>query len=616
MLLADAAPELARLLKRNVFLTAPRYSVADIRCETVFVTMRDGTRLATDLYLPPELPAPAIAMRTPYARDRDGFVGVFMSFARRGYVAVSQDCRGTGKSEPDSWDYYMYEPEDGYDFVEWASRQDWYDGFIGSCGSSYTAQTQWQMATHPRMSTIAPEMSGLGVAANTAHLYMYLNAYSRSVGKGVSKVAVPSYELEGHMLAQTLAGGYFNDPPIGALPAALLERYPQLGVLSPPEAKAWLWQHYCSLPCAGRADFVKRVAAVDNVTAEDIEGMTAVFGQRIPHDAHTLPHVDHGAMSRSLHAPALMITGWYDWGLNDALATWALLSREAREPVRSGSRLLITPSAHNLPGYHEGAPSHPELQRAFITPNQAGLLLSWYEAARSDKTDSWPRVVYYLMGANEWRADRDWPPPEAKALSLYLGANGTLSIEAPRHSDPDRYVFDPEDPAPTVGGSILSFVYPPGSVDVSDAHRRPDVLTYTTDTLDKDLDVVGPLRLILHASSSAVDTDFSARLCDVFPDGRAIQLQSGILRARHRNSAGEPELLEPGLVYRLEIDMWATANRFKAGHRLRLDISSSDFPRFDRNTNRGGEPGPPLKAAQAIYHDPDRPSHLLVWVLQ
>ena len=167
-----------------------------------------------------------------------------------------------------------------------------------------------------------------------------------------------------------------------------------------------------------------------------------------------------------------------------------------------------------------------------------------------------------------------------------------------------------------MGGSIVSSVYPPGSVDVSEVQQRSDVLTYTTAPLERDLDVVGPLRLILYASSSALDTDFSARLSDVFPDGRAIQLQSGILRARYRNQAGEPDLLEPGRIYQFNIDMCATANRFRAGHRLCLDISSADFPRFDRNTNRGGEPGGPVPATQVIYHDAEHPSHLIVSVLE
>lgn len=146
--------------------------------------------------------------------------------------------------------------------------------------------------------------------------------------------------------------------------------------------------------------------------------------------------------------------------------------------------------------------------------------------------------------------------------------------------------------------------------------RRPDVLTFTTEPLAEDLDVVGPLHMVLHASSSAVDTDFSVRLSDVFPDGGAIQLQSGILRTRFRNAGGEPEFLEPGRPYRFEIDMWATANRFAAGHRLRVDICSADFPRFDRNTNLGGRDGDPVLARQTIFHDAARPSHLVVTILK
>jgi putative CocE/NonD family hydrolase len=198
---------------------------------------------------------------------------------------------------------------------------------------------------------------------------------------------------------------------------------------------------------------------------------------------------------------------------------------------------------------------------------------------------------------------------------LHLRTGGRLDPTPPSEpSAPDTYLYDPDDPTPTVGGSIISFVYPTGSVDVSEVQQRADILTYTTTVLERDLDVVGPLRVILFASSSAIDTDFSARLSDVFPDGRAIQLQSGMLRARCRDLDGDAALLEAGRIYRLDIDLWATANRFKRGHRLRLDIASADFPRFDRNTNRGGEPGAPLKVVQSLYHDPEHPSHLILWV--
>jgi uncharacterized protein len=614
--LADIAPELARTVKRNIIFTPPRFAASEIRIETVMVTMRDGIKLATDIYLPPQVPAPALAMRTPYSKDADGFVGTFISFARRGYIVISQDCRGTGRSEPGSWDYYMYEPEDGYDFVEWVSRQEWFSGFLGSFGSSYVGQTQWHMAMHPRMSTMVPDVSGLGIAVNTVHLHMFVNAYARSVGKGESKVNVPSFELEGHMLSQTLETGYFNEPLHTPLSEALLQRFPQIASLSSADAKRWLWEHYCSLSCAGRAEFLKLTLGVTNIGILEVENSTSIFGHWISHDRHTLPHPNPAELCQSIRAPVLMRTGWYDWGLNDALSTWTVLTRSAPEPVRSQCRLFIGPHAHTMPGYHEGIAEHPELHHSYGVPMTFELMLRWYSTVQENAIDHWPTVIYYLMGANEWRAASAWPPPGAKSVTLYLGDARGLSGERPAQTgSSDSYIYDPTDPSPTVGGSILSFVYPTGSVDVSQAQERADVLAYTTAPLDHDLDVVGPLRVILYASSSALDTDFAARLSDVFPDGRAIQLQSAVLRARFRDLNAEPQLLEPGRVYRFEIDLWATANRFAAGHRLRLDISSADFPRFDRNSNRGGEPGDPVPAHQTIYHDAERPSCLVLSVL-
>jgi hypothetical protein len=611
--LADLSPALQRILRRSLILTPARFCVSEIRCQTVEVPMRDGVRLATDVYLPPVTPAPAVAVRTPYSRGMDSFVSVLMSFARRGYAVVSQDCRGTGGSEPDHWDYYMYEPEDGYDFVEWVSRQEWFDGFLGSCGSSYVGQTQWQMAMHPKMSAVVPGVSGLGVAINTVHMHMFANAYARSVGKGEGKVSIPYYELEGQMLDETLSTGYFNDPLCRPLPESVLGRFPDLREMSAGDAQSWLWEHYCSLNCAGRAQFVKEVMGTKDVSILEVEGLSAIFGHRISHDAHTLPRPRAEEICHSLRAPVMLQTGWYDWGINDALATWQLLQRAAPEPVRSRCRLFIAPSAHNMPGYHEGMAEHPELHHAHGVPSSIELLMHWYEAVRQGKTDAWPTVIYYLMGANEWCAADAWPLAEAGTVPLHLHAGGRLSTQQPvAGSAPDAYTYDPADPTPTVGGSIVSYVYPPGSVDVSEVQKRADVLTYTTPILQADLDVIGPLRLILYVSSSAVDTDFAARLSDVFPDGRAIQLQNGVLRARYRNLQCEPELLEPGRIYRLEIDMWATANRFKAGHRLRLDVSSADFPRFDRNSNLGGKPGKPVPARQTVYHDRDHPSHLLL----
>lgn len=615
--LAESVPDLERLLRAGD-LPPPQFSASAIQCQTVMMAMRDGVQLATDLYLPPELPAPVIVMRTPYGRSMEAscLAGSFHSYARRGYVVVSQDCRGTGDSEPERWDYYMFEAEDGYDCIEWITRQRWFGGFIGSFGSSYVGQTQWCMALHPAMSTIVPGVSGLGIAANTAHKYMFLNAYAHVIGKGESKIDVPMSQMERVFEKQTMAGGYFNEPLHQPFPKALLTRFPELRSMPPQEARRWLWAQYSAMTGEQRAAFVKEAMGVQTVTNVEVEALSSLFGQKISHDALTIPHTSPPDLCRMIQAPPLMRTGWYDWCLNDAFATWETLRREGTSAVAKRARLIITAYAHNAPGYHVTGDTNPELLIPSNAMSQVGLLLRWYAAVREGKTDAWPVVTYYLMGANEWRVASDWPVPEAKPMAFYLQSGGTLTTQPPQKSSkPDGYTYDPQNPIPTVGGSIVSYLYRPGSVDVSKVQTRTDVLVYTSAALEQDLDVVGPLRMILYAASSAVDTDFVVRLSDVFPDGRAIQLQSGILRARYRSMNGEPALLEPGRVYRFDIDLWATANRFKTGHRLRVDIASADFPHFDRNSNRGGEPGDPVLAQQTICHDREHPSHLLVSVL-
>lgn len=189
--------ELERSLNRTAIESPASFAATQIERATVRVTMRDGVRLATDLYVPPRVPAPVLATRSPYGRATPQLIPIFTALAQRGYVVIAQDVRGTGDSEPASWDYYMYEPEDGIDFVEWVVTQPWYGGFLGSFGSSYVGQTQWCMSTHPRMSAIVPEVSGLGVAYNTAGLHMFCNAYARSVGRGRTRLPFPMIDSNG-----------------------------------------------------------------------------------------------------------------------------------------------------------------------------------------------------------------------------------------------------------------------------------------------------------------------------------------------------------------------------------------------------------------------------------
>jgi hypothetical protein len=614
--LRDVDPELDRVLRDGDFMPPPQFRAASIECRTVQVPMRDGVKLSTDLYLPPKLPAPVVVVRTPYGRDQEvrSTSATMMALARRGYVVVAQDCRGTGDSEPDHWDYFVYETEDGYDCVEWITKQDWYGGFISSYGGSYTGVTQWPMAMHPRMSTAIPRNCSLGMnsAAMTVSRYMFFNVFSL-ITKDTPAMSL--MDLERYFAKETLARGYYNEPLRPTFPEPLLRRFPQLRTLPPSEAQLWLWEQYCAMGCAQRAKLITETFGGPAVDVTTYGRMLQLFGPRISLSALTVPFATPAEPFRQLKAPPLILTGWYDWNVYETLASWQLLRREARPEIAERARIIISHYAHNMPGYLEGADEHPELLRLPLALEQVGLMTRWNEAVQQGATDRWPRVVYYLMGANEWRAASDWPVPQAAQMSFYLGGNFTLSKQTPRGaSRPDQYIYDPTNPTPTTGGSINSFLYRPGGVDVSKVQRRSDVLAYTSAPLEQDLDVVGPLRMILYAASTALDTDFAVRLTDVFPDGRAIALQTGVLRARYRDVAN-PSLLEPGRIYRFDIDLWATANRFKAGHRLRIDVSSANFPHYDRNTNRGGEPGEPIRATQTIYHDREHPSHLIVSVL-
>jgi len=610
--LETSAPAFAASISGNIKAPAI-YGESDIKRITEWVTMRDGIRLATHLHLPPVTPAPCIVVRSPYGRDR--YETISTAFCQRGYVTVCQDVRGTGDSEPDSWDFYVYEWEDSFDFVEWIVRQPWYDGFIGSMGGSYDGGTQFCMASHPKMSAIAPEVAGLGLApSHGVRFHMFLNAYSRTIGRGKDKVTISYAEMEALMREETLATGYFNEPMDAKLPEALLSHWPALKAVPEANRRHWLWMNYNSLPAAERAASLKLALDEDPFTFNSTTRLNTIFGHAVDPDALLFPRSSAAQLCRSIQAPALFITGWYDWCLGDTLCTWEHVIEHGSERARKYSRLLITPSAHNVPGYHEGDHDVAALRRTYRGAENLELLQFWYSAAREDRLGSIPPVTYYLMGANEWRISSAWPPPEAEARRLYLAPGGTLASSPASESEgSDSYTYDPDDPTPTLGGSILSTVYRAGSVDIAAIHQRPDVLTYTTDILKDDLDVAGPIKLIVFASSSAVETDFYGRLTDVFPDGRAIQLQSGVLRTRYRDNGNAT--MDADAVYRFEIDMWATANRFRAGHRLRLDISSADFPKFQRNRNRGGTPGPSIKATQTVFHGGQYSSHLLISVI-
>jgi putative CocE/NonD family hydrolase len=319
------------------------------------------------------------------------------------------------------------------------------------------------------------------------------------------------------------------------------------------------------------------------------------------------------------------VGGWYDVFLGGTLENFTRMRAEAGTPeARAHTRLLVGPWGH---GSAFGTyPDHRFKEFGPDTRVDLGALqVSWFGALlRGEPPDEGPPVRIFVMGENRWRDETDWPPPEASVERWFLRRNG-LSPEAPADEPHDEYLYDPRDPAPTIGGptSLPGRMMKPsaGPLDQRPLERREDVLVYTSAPLERPLEVTGPLELVLYAASSALDTDFIGKLCDVDPEGRSRILAEGILRARFRDGFERPRALEPGRVYELRIDLVATSNVFLPGHSIRLDVTSSSHPRFDRNANSGKPPGEDTEdtlvpARQRIFHDADRPSHLLLSVVR
>jgi len=327
--------------------------------------------------------------------------------------------------------------------------------------------------------------------------------------------------------------------------------------------------------------------------------------------------------------PVFTVAAWYDIFLGGSLRNFVRLQTEAgSEAARKGQRLLVEIGGHAGGGRKIGAVDFGE--KALLNADE--LMLRWYDhllkgeanGAENDKP-----VKIFVMGKNVWRDEDNWPLARAQSTKYFLhshgaangiSGDGTLSATAPAAEQRDTYNYDPADPTPTIGGPLCCGAPPPGNgpQDQRPAEARSDVLVFTTPAFTQDMEVTGPISADLHVSSSAVDTDFTAKLVDVWPNGFAQNLTDGILRMRYRNSNEKPELANPGEIYRVTIDMWATSNVFLAGHKLRLEISSSDFPRFDRNLNSGeiqASSTRMVKASNVIFHDKEHPSALILPVI-
>ena len=559
---------------------APRYAV---KFEgNVSIAMRDGVNLRADIYRP-DAPGkfPVLLERTPYNKHSNIDAG--LTGAARGYVVVLEDVRGREASEGD-WYPFKNEPADGYDSVEWCAKQPYSDGHVGMIGGSYVGATQMlaAIAAPPHLVAIFPTV----VASNFHEHWAY-------------------------------QGGAFMQLLSQAWSSAL-----SINVLSRRTGGSAQPAHW---------DYMKAPADYPVIDPGTAKGVADYYFDWIKHPAYDeywkqWSIDEHYAR---VTVPVLTMGAWYDIFQDGSIRNYEGLKRLAATPeARAGQRLVIIPGGHAGWGRTIGDVDFGPDAAVDID----SYTYRWYDhllKGVDNGVDREKPVKIFVMGRNVWRYEDDWPIARARTTRFYLhsdgGANslsgdGRLSTEAPVGEKADQYVYNPESPVPTHGGAVLgdNGTYPPGPLDQRSIEARHDILVYTTEPFKADTEITGPVNLELYVSSSAVDTDFTGKLVDVAADGRAINLTDGILRARYRNSMEKAELMKPGETYRLTVDLWSTSNVFLAGHRLRVEVASSNFPRFDRNPNTGASPeagGPYVPATNVVYHDAAHPSALVVPVI-
>ena len=543
----------------------------------VKVPMRDGVLLSADIYLPTSGgPFPTLLVRTIYDNQQLRYVEWARRFVESGYGVVMQDCRGRFDSGGE-WEPYVHEAPDGYDTQEWIGAQPWCDGSIGTFGISYVGFTQ--TLTAPLRSRylkalvpIASQQDNFGHwyvdGAMQLHVAMnFINMAGRTMQRG-SRELMNSEEL------------YRRLPLISALD-----------------------------------DIVDIPFYRDVVRHYTFDDFWKGYSLRYRYE--------------EVEAPAHFITGWYDNLLHETLKVFRGWVAHGSSEARRLTRVMVGPWSHGNIG--SGLPFGSV---GFSDDAEVDIVdehLRWYDRRLKgveNGIDDEPPVRIFVMGENVWRSEQEWPLARTQYTRFYLHSggrassldgDGTLTRDPSGDDPPDRYRYDPDDPVPTLGGQIMAVqTTQSGPWDRRELEQRDDVLVYTTGPLERDTEVTGPVSLTLYASSSAPDTDFTGTLVDVHPDGKAIIICEGVLRCRFRDSVEQPTLMEPGHVYELRIDMWETSNVFKTAHRIRLEVSSSNFPRFDRNLNTGHQPGMDAEmqvAEQTVYHDARRPSHVTLPVI-
>ena len=564
--------------------------------------MRDGTTLRANIYRPASQGQwPVLLTRLPYGKDFPLGTSVMdpAQVARRGYVVIVQDTRGRLTSEGE-WSPFRDEDVDGFDTVEWASKLPYSNGSVGMYGISYFGFTQWAAAVlqPPALKAMVP-------------LQTWNDPFNGVLFRGGAlQLGLANWDLQMDLdvLMRRHRG---NREALGRAIFMLVREMDNLA-----------GRGYWELPLKDFAPFKR----------QDVDSTFFQLAEK-PMDRTLFDYMTLLDKRENVTVPTFNIAGWYDIFLQDTIDNFTFMRNHGSTPEARQSKLLIGPWPHggmtnpigdmNF-GFGSSA-AYINLQIDLVSL-QVRWFDHWLKGIDTGMMSEAP-IKIFVMGANIWRDEQEWPLARAVETRYYLHSNGQantlkgngyLSTESPANEPFDQFVYDPASPVMTRGGALLmSPEYRAGPLDQTPVETREDVLVYTTPVLEQDVEVTGPITVHLWAASSAPDTDFVARLVDVHPGGFAQNLTDGIIRARYRNfTRGEaPSLIEPGRAYEYEIDLWSTSNVFKARHRIRLDVTSSSFPRWDRNPNTGHDFGVDTELAEAyqtILHDREHPSYVVL----
>lgn len=566
--------------------------------QMVMVPMRDGVRLASRIYVPKDAkgPVPAIFWRSPYNFSElmvpnpdygDANLKFALDAVRHGYAFVMQNERGKMFSEG-SWEILGHPATDGYDALTWIAQQPWSNGRVGTIGCSSTAEWIMGLAAlkHPAHRAAVPMAAGAGIG----RMGPYFEQGNFYKGGAIQGPMVAWLYGEQNLLRPSFPADLSRDELI------TVSRYYDLAPRMPPVEWSKALRH---LP------FIEAIRA-----AGGPPGVFEEFAKRRPGD----PAWQRGGLyhdDQDFHVPALWVNTWYDLSVAPNIALFEHVRRNASDPaVRDGQYMIVGPTEH----CHMYRLREPhvigERDLGSVDVGLDDIVWRFFDrhlkdeparAARSTAPaapQAEPRIRYFAMGANEWRTAEQWPPRGATRRTLYLhaerGANSVFGdgqlVDAPREARADRFTYDPMNPVQTLGGPLCCFgtEVKPGAFDQRAVQARQDVLVYTTAPFPADVEVTGPIDVELFVGSDARDTDFTVKLVDVEPDGTAWILDDTIQRVRYREGYDREVFMEPGRVYRLAIAPLATSNVFRAGHRLRIEVSSSNFPRYERNLNTGG----------------------------